>query len=87
VIGSLSAIILDHFLPGTNTDKLKLVRSIRKRGFKGPILLSTNAPHQNDMSETIDRFDAVVGKNPFLFAQIEKLLAVKKTYNKNEIRS
>lgn len=67
VLRSLSAIILDYYFPGTNVDKLRLVHSIRSRGFSGPIILSTNAPYKNDGK---DKFDAVINKTPLSFSDL-----------------
>lgn len=87
VLHSLSCIIFDFFFRGTDMDKLQLVRSLRSKGFCGPIILSTNAPYDNHHNSPKSRFDLVIKKRAMAFSELKAIpevaSALRKTITPN----
>ncbi len=72
VLMSLTCIIFDFYFRGTDMDRLKLVQTIRSRGFMRPIVLSTNAPYSNT-NDSQDRFDVVINKRAMRFSDLKEI--------------
>jgi signal transduction histidine kinase/DNA-binding response OmpR family regulator len=73
VLHSLSCIIFDFFFRGSDMDKLQLVRSLRSKGFGGPIILSTNAPYDNHHNSPKSRFNLVIKKRAMAFSELKAI--------------
>ena len=73
VLQDISCVIFDFYFRGSDVEKLQLVGSLRSKGFCGPIILSTNAPHDNQRNSAKNRFDHVMKKRAIPFSDLKKI--------------
>jgi hypothetical protein len=76
--------IFDFYFKGADMDRLKLVRTLRSKGYTGPIILSTNAPYDNSRNSASDRFDLVMNKKAMIYVDLIKIPEIKTALNRRQ---